>query len=1084
MNKKIIYKIFVSMILLCLIFQILKPEITFAVPVDENGNEIKENIDENQNVTNKDDDNLKSEIDDDTGTMLQPLLELVRALGDSIISVLSRCMLGTNREKVMVKWSELDTSNISESNETKTFSQDEIDEFKDSNGQILNLKYPNFKYTPEEIFKGEVELFGIDFISGNVVKDKKIQQNNSDGWNALRSTVASWYKVLRYIAIVGLLSILIYLGIMIIFSSSSEKKADYKNSIANWVIAMILVFAMHYIMAFVIIVIQRITTLLGDSIGNIKVIFGADKTFMTNFMGLARFQAQQYSLKKQLIYIVIYIVFITLTFKFTFIYFSRTLKMALLTIFAPLVAMIYPLDKKGSGKSRVFSFWLREYTYNALLQPMHLLLYDILIGSAIKISVNNPVYVIVALFYLAEAEKLFKRIFGFNRASGGMVGGLAGSTGALVMASSVWNGTKKLRNTLSQSNDFTLNKKSDSGDKLNEKSDFEEEERQDELFEKKYGKRAREINKRRNSLNIDRSIFDARKGFSEKDFKNIEKDFQPFNANFNYLKKNGTRMGVKGKGWSNENIGAFRQLEISIAKNEKAFSDSKLAFQYNDEFSNMNSNQILMKMKECLKEGKNDEAQKYFDVLKRRMLENKYMSKHGGPKAFIKGRFADFSDSDLAFRYEEAKSNNNKGEILECEAEMALRAKDYSAYESKFDELQMFKLGKNNEDSVENTNIEKETYTSRQTTNTENESNSVRKMKNANRETGISSNNDNIASDTDGESSGVVEAGIKMDNPFKKLFRKNNRKTVREMSQKRNAREMSQKRNSREENNVRSNVNLNMNSVRNIDERENVEEEERGTLNRMSRRTISGIGNVAHQAIKPVWNTNKGVEENITRLGGKIAKGAVATTMGVATTAVQAGISMADGKYTMKEAVTSFAGGYVAGKKVSNVGERFIKDVIRDVRYGDSEEARKKQIARDWAEREDVKKYYKETYGRNSNKMISVAQNYLAREGIQDVNEQQKIIRYANYLRENHKLDGLENSIKQSIQIYRFKSNLDYTEGVPIGKEGRQEYVERMVQQDGSAKTREEVRKKYKDMLNDIDDFENVEDNREYDYLE
>ena len=87
-------------------------------------------------------------------------------------------------------------------------------------------------------------------------------------------------------------------------------------------------------------------------------------------------------------------------------------------------------------------------------------------------------------------------------------------------------------------------------------------------------------------------------------------------------------------------------------------------------------------------------------------------------------------------------------------------------------------------------------------------------------------------------------------------------------------------------------------------------------------------------------------------------------------------------------------------------------------------------------------------------------------------------------MRENHKLDGLENSIKQSIQIYRFKSNLDYTEGVPIGKEGRQEYVERMVQQDGSAKTREEVRKKYKDMLNDIDDFESVEDNREYDYLE
>ena len=193
---------------------------------------------------------------------------------------------------------------------------------------------------------------------------------------------------------------------------------------------------------------------------------------------------------------------------------------------------------------------------------------------------------------------------------------------------------------------------------------------------------------------------------------------------------------------------------------------------------------------------------------------------------------------------------------------------------------------------------------------------------------------------------------------------------------------------------------------------------------------------------------------------------------------------MADGKYTMKEAVISFAGGYTAGRKISNAGEKFVKDVIRDVRYGDGEEARKKQIAKDWAEREDIKKYYKETYGHNSNKMISLAQNYLAREGIQDVNEQQKIIRYANYLRENHKLDGLEKSIKQSIQVYRFKSNLDNAEGIPIGKEERQEYVDRMTEQDGSVKTKEMIRKKYRDMLDNIDDFESVEDNREYDYFE
>ena len=52
--------------------------------------------------------------------------------------------------------------------------------------------------------------------------------------------------------------------------------------------------------------------------------------------------------------------FITLTFKFTFIYFKRMLTMAMLTIVSPLIALMYPLDKKGSGKSKVFDFWVKE----------------------------------------------------------------------------------------------------------------------------------------------------------------------------------------------------------------------------------------------------------------------------------------------------------------------------------------------------------------------------------------------------------------------------------------------------------------------------------------------------------------------------------------------------------------------------------------------------------------------------------------------------------------------------------------------------------------------------------------------------
>ena len=129
--KNIIYKVLVCMILLCLIFPYFYVNIIYAVPVDEDGNEIttttpdyseiEENIDPDDAYTNIEDNNLGADVDDDTGTILQALLEVLMAVGDAIMSILTSCMIGTSFENVMVKWSEVDTSNLSEANTTKTF---------------------------------------------------------------------------------------------------------------------------------------------------------------------------------------------------------------------------------------------------------------------------------------------------------------------------------------------------------------------------------------------------------------------------------------------------------------------------------------------------------------------------------------------------------------------------------------------------------------------------------------------------------------------------------------------------------------------------------------------------------------------------------------------------------------------------------------------------------------------------------------------------------------------------------------------------------------------------------------------------
>ena len=101
-------------------------------------------------------------------------------------------------------------------------------------------------------------------------------------------------------------------------------------------------------------------------------------TFTTNLIGLARFKMQQNQFSTKIGYFMLYVGLVVLTFKFTFVYLKRLLMMSFLTLISPIVAATYPIDKAESGKAKGFDMWLKEYTYNMLLQPMHYIFYVIL----------------------------------------------------------------------------------------------------------------------------------------------------------------------------------------------------------------------------------------------------------------------------------------------------------------------------------------------------------------------------------------------------------------------------------------------------------------------------------------------------------------------------------------------------------------------------------------------------------------------------------------------------------------------------------------------------------------------------------
>lgn len=140
-------------------------------------------------------------------------------------------------------------------------------------------------------------------------------------------------------------------------------------------------------------------------------------------------------------YAFLYILLVIETLMFLYTYLKRVFKLAFYTMIAPLIAFMYPIDKLGDGKAQAFNTWFKEYLFNVLIQPLHLLLYTIFIYSAMTLMQESIIYAIGAYAYMIAAEKFFKKIFGFDKAPAGGPGALANPA----LAGAAMNGLDKLK---------------------------------------------------------------------------------------------------------------------------------------------------------------------------------------------------------------------------------------------------------------------------------------------------------------------------------------------------------------------------------------------------------------------------------------------------------------------------------------------------------------------------------------------------------------------------------------------------------------------------------------------------------------
>lgn len=378
------------------------------------------------------------------GTLASPVISLVAAIADGFQHLIEWAMLG-EKSNFMKPW-DTDTVEREEGDIPKDAASVTIED--DLDGSFIGLdsvNIPVITYTPEEIFSNRVPALDVNFIKPSVIETEVPEGGTRNIAKQIQSIIAGWYNAIRSLAIVGLLSVLVYLGIRMLMTSIAADKAKYKKMMVDWLVAMCLVLVLHYIMAFALTMTETITSMLAPDLGktilvkfdgDVKVGDNRSKTpFYTNLMGYVRLMIQATDLNNKIAFLALYIMLVIYNVRFTWTYLKRVLTMAFLTLIAPIVALTYPIDKASDGKAQAFDMWIKEFAFNALLQPLHLFLYMVLLGSAIHIAAINPLYAIACLAFIIGAEKLLKQMFGFNKASGGTLGTLAGAAGVTALAS-------------------------------------------------------------------------------------------------------------------------------------------------------------------------------------------------------------------------------------------------------------------------------------------------------------------------------------------------------------------------------------------------------------------------------------------------------------------------------------------------------------------------------------------------------------------------------------------------------------------------------------------------------------------------
>lgn len=296
-------------------------------------------------------------------------------------------------------------------------------------------------FTIEDLLFGRFELFNVDFMNVSSSKSGSLEYVPSSTNVLIKENVAKWFYAMRNFAIVALLAVLIYIGILMATSTISSDKAKYKNMLVHWFVSFAILMVLPYIMSLAINVSESCVSVI-RSVAEQKTDVEIDNSQIATEPGLNFENALLYGKVNEdgttfegilskihkgtgweaFSLLIVYCMLAYYQFKFFFMYLKRMLTVGFLIVIAPLITITYSIDKAGDNQAQAYNTWLKEFLANIFIQPLHALLFLVFMYSISGIMERAPLLAIIFLASLSRGEQLFKTIF---KIEGGTMGALS-----------------------------------------------------------------------------------------------------------------------------------------------------------------------------------------------------------------------------------------------------------------------------------------------------------------------------------------------------------------------------------------------------------------------------------------------------------------------------------------------------------------------------------------------------------------------------------------------------------------------------------------------------------------------------------